>query len=211
LTPGAGGVTREPLIGLTPNDPTDSVRMCPVPTFRRLWQSSRPASATRRRVGHTWRRAGGRMGISARAVSTPRPTNWLRGVWQSKACGDGVASDPDAVHALVLDDVLGDYPHAPGSRRGNSSDSSAWIGMRRPGPSWALLHKLRRAMVRPDREPLKDQVEVDEAYIGGPEVGLHGGRELIHKALVVAAVWRCAGAPRAGSACRSSRTPRAGR
>ena len=51
-----------------------------------------------------------------------------------------------------------------------------------------MLHKLRGAMVRPGREPLKDKVEVDETYIGGPEAGLRGGRELIEKALVVGAV-----------------------
>jgi len=43
-------------------------------------------------------------------------------------------------------------------------------------------------MVRPDRELLHIEVEVDEAYIGGPEAGLRGGRALEEKALVVAAV-----------------------
>ena len=32
--------------------------------------------------------------------------------------------------------------------------------------AWAWLHKLRRAMVRPDRELLAGVVEVDEAFIG---------------------------------------------
>src|SRR5712691_4799183 len=41
--------------------------------------------------------------------------------------------------------------------------------------AWALLHKLRRAMVRPSREALKERVEVDETYVGGPEVGLKDG------------------------------------
>jgi transposase-like protein len=54
--------------------------------------------------------------------------------------------------------------------------------------AWAILHKLRRAMVRPDRERLKEKVEVDETYLGGPEVGLRGGRQLLDKALVVGAV-----------------------
>jgi hypothetical protein len=40
--------------------------------------------------------------------------------------------------------------------------------------AWALLHKLRRAMVNPEREALKDRVEVDETYLGGPEAGLKG-------------------------------------
>jgi transposase-like protein len=54
--------------------------------------------------------------------------------------------------------------------------------------AWALLHKLRRAMVSPDREALKEKVEVDEVFIGGPEAGLKGGRQLVDKVLVVAAV-----------------------
>jgi transposase-like protein len=33
--------------------------------------------------------------------------------------------------------------------------------------AWAWLHKLRRAMVRPDREMLHGVVELDEAFIGG--------------------------------------------
>jgi transposase-like protein len=62
------------------------------------------------------------------------------------------------------------------------------LGITRYETAWVMLHKLRRAMVRPEREPLHTEVEVDEAYVGGPEVGLRGGRVLEHKALVVAAV-----------------------
>lgn len=62
------------------------------------------------------------------------------------------------------------------------------LGSARYETAWVMLHKLRRAMVRPDREPLHTEVEVDEAYIGGPEAGLRGGRALENKALVVAAV-----------------------
>lgn len=62
------------------------------------------------------------------------------------------------------------------------------LGIGRYETAWVMLHKLRRAMVRPDRERLKEKVEVDETYIGGPEVGLKGGRQLVDKALVVAAV-----------------------
>lgn len=31
--------------------------------------------------------------------------------------------------------------------------------------AWILLHRLRRAMVRPSREQLKGLVEVDETYL----------------------------------------------
>jgi hypothetical protein len=36
------------------------------------------------------------------------------------------------------------------------------------------LHKLRSALVAPDREKLKGEVEVDDCYIGGPEEGKPG-------------------------------------
>jgi len=64
------------------------------------------------------------------------------------------------------------------------------LGIARYETAWAMLHKLRRAMGRPDREPLHTEVEVDEAYLGGPQAGLPGvtGRALENKALVVAAV-----------------------
>jgi ISXO2-like transposase domain len=62
------------------------------------------------------------------------------------------------------------------------------LGLARYETAWVMLHKLRRAMVRPARSPLHTEVEVDEAYIGSPEAGLRGGRALEQKALVVAAV-----------------------
>src|SRR3982751_2910986 len=37
--------------------------------------------------------------------------------------------------------------------------------------AWSWLHKLRKAMVRPDREPLAGRVEADETYVGGPRTG----------------------------------------
>ena len=62
------------------------------------------------------------------------------------------------------------------------------LGIARYETAWVMLHKLRRAMVGPDRAPLHTEVEVDEAYLGGPEAGLRGGRVLEDQALVVAAV-----------------------
>jgi hypothetical protein len=46
------------------------------------------------------------------------------------------------------------------------------------------LHKLRAALVAPDREPLHGEVEVDEGFIGGPEEG-RPGRGAETKSLVV--------------------------
>jgi len=53
--------------------------------------------------------------------------------------------------------------------------------------AWSWLHKLRRAMVRPDRDRLSGLVEVDETYVGGIEKGMPG-RKTEHKEIVVIAV-----------------------
>src|SRR5665648_264815 len=54
--------------------------------------------------------------------------------------------------------------------------------------AWAMLHRLRSVLIRPGRELLSGQVEVDETYIGGEEAGLAGGRARGKKALVAVAV-----------------------
>lgn len=61
------------------------------------------------------------------------------------------------------------------------------LGLKRYETAWMLLHKLRRATVAPERTPLRDEVEVDETYVGGPEEGVVG-REVETKVLVVGAV-----------------------
>jgi transposase-like protein len=49
--------------------------------------------------------------------------------------------------------------------------------------AWAWLHKLRAAMVDPNRKPLKEAIEVDESYIGGTEEGVVG-RQTEKKAIL---------------------------
>jgi len=53
--------------------------------------------------------------------------------------------------------------------------------------TWKWLHKLRRAMVRPGRDSLSGEVEVDEIIIGGVHAGKRG-RGAEGKELVLAAV-----------------------
>src|SRR3954469_4376728 len=53
--------------------------------------------------------------------------------------------------------------------------------------AWTWLHKIREAMVRPDRQPLAGRVEADETYVGGPRPG-RPGRGAAGKALVAGAV-----------------------
>lgn len=62
------------------------------------------------------------------------------------------------------------------------------LGIERHERAWMMLHKLRRAMVAPEREALNREVEVDEFYLGGPEQGLKGGRQRGKKVLCAAAV-----------------------
>ena len=45
------------------------------------------------------------------------------------------------------------------------------LGIRRYETAWLILHKLRRAMVAPERSLLRGPVEVDEFYVGGIEKG----------------------------------------
>jgi len=54
--------------------------------------------------------------------------------------------------------------------------------------AWAMLHRLRSVLVRPDRERLTGRVEVDETFIGGEEPGLSGGRAKGKKVLTGIAV-----------------------
>jgi transposase-like protein len=53
--------------------------------------------------------------------------------------------------------------------------------------AWAWLHKLRRAMVRPGRDRLAGNVEVDETYWGAAQAGVRG-RQTGKKALIAVAV-----------------------
>jgi Transposase zinc-ribbon domain/ISXO2-like transposase domain len=62
------------------------------------------------------------------------------------------------------------------------------LGLSRYETAWLILQKLRRAMIAPEREPLGDQVEVDEFYLGGLEEGRKGGRQRGKKTLVGVAI-----------------------
>jgi transposase-like protein len=86
---------------------------------------------------------------------------WFRAMWH-------VTSQKQGASALGLQRVLG-----------LGSYTTAW--------GW--LHKLRRAMVRPGRDRLNGEVEVDETFVGGLSEGMRG-RSREGKALVVIAAQR---------------------
>jgi len=62
------------------------------------------------------------------------------------------------------------------------------LGLSRYETAWLMLHKLRRAMIAPEREPLSGEVEVDEGFIGGRDPARRAGRDRVGKRLVVVAV-----------------------
>jgi transposase-like protein len=60
--------------------------------------------------------------------------------------------------------------HHPGI---SAKQLSRQLGLRYE-TAWLILQKLRRAMVAPERSPLRVEVEVDECWIGGVEPGKQG-------------------------------------
>ena len=86
-------------------------------------------------------------------------TTWFRAMWH-------VTSQKNGISALGLQRVLG-------------------LGSYKT--AWAMLHKLRRAMVRPGRERLQGIVEVDETYWGDEEAGVKGRRTQDRALIIVAA------------------------
>lgn len=59
------------------------------------------------------------------------------------------------------------------------------LGISRYETAWLMLHKLRRAMVAPERQPLAAEVEIDEAFVGGRDSQRRGGRQRDAKAALV--------------------------
>ena len=85
-------------------------------------------------------------------------TMWFRAIWW-------VTSQKTGSSALGLQRILG-------------------IGSYKT--AWAWLHKIRRAMVRPDQDRLSGKIEVDETYWGTSESTVRG-RQIDKKALIVIA------------------------
>jgi hypothetical protein len=64
------------------------------------------------------------------------------------------------------------------------------LGISKYKTAWFLLHRLRRGMVRENRDPISGVVEADETHVGGPAEG-HRGRGVAkasHTSLVIGAV-----------------------
>ncbi|MBN1419522.1 MAG: IS1595 family transposase [Planctomycetes bacterium] len=84
---------------------------------------------------------------------------WFRAIWY-------VTSRPERVSALGLQRALGLGSYVT---------------------AWAWLYRLRQAMLRPSLERLKGTVEVDKAYLGGLQDGVHALRTEPNAVIAVAA------------------------
>ena len=113
-------------------------------------------------------------------------------------CGDDFRGDAKAAAALVPGDVVRDEPEAWGQCPGSAKDTWSW---QLPDGAWTWLHKLRRAMVRPGRDLLEGDVEVDETYLGGRETGLIGRKTNKKSIVAIAAEVRDRGTGRIRMAC----------
>lgn len=68
------------------------------------------------------------------------------------------------------------------------------LGLGSYDTAWSWLHKLRRAMVRPGRDQLTGEVEVDETYVGGKGTKIRG-RGAKRKTIVAIAAEVCGRGP----------------
>ena len=115
-----------------------------------------------------------------------------RRLWQCKDCGRQTSATAGTVmHKTHLPLTLWFWAaylvatHGPGI---SALQLQRQLGISRYETAWMILHKLRRAMVAPERELLSGEVEVDEGFLGGRDTDLRGGRQRDGKPLVGVAV-----------------------
>ena len=125
-------------------------------------------------VRRLWAKTSATAGTIFHRSHTPLST-WFAAIWF-------VTSQKNGVSARGLQDALGFGSYET---------------------AWAWLHKLRRAMVRPERELLRGVVELDQSFLGGRSHGRLGGST--EKAPITIAVERLPSGRLGRGAARSGR------
>jgi hypothetical protein len=112
-------------------------------------------------------------------------------LWQCKDCAQQTSATAGTVmhktHTPLRTWFWAAYlvaTHHPGI---SAKQLQRQLALSRYETAWLILHKLRRAMVAPEREPLQHEVEIDECWIGGVGPGIKG-REAGDKTLVAVAI-----------------------
>src|SRR5207237_2443915 len=101
--------------------------------------------------------------------------------YQGSVAGGTIFQDTRQPLALLVRAALWVTSHKNGA---SAMGLQRVLGLKSYKTAWTWLHKLRRAMVRPDRDRLTGRVEVDETYVGGLEEGVRG-RETERKAVII--------------------------
>ena len=112
-----------------------------------------------------------------------------RGLWECAACHYQVSLTAGTVlhktHTGLHLWFWAAYLMTTGTPGISARQLQRQLGLSRYETAWTMLHKLRRAMVNPERTVLTGEVEVDECEVGGREAGRRGGRNLTAKAVQV--------------------------
>jgi hypothetical protein len=96
--------------------------------------------------------------------------------------------DLSSLAYAVVNLVRGDLVRYLAEERMSARGLQDALGFGSYETAWAWLHKLRRAMVRPERELLSGVVELDQSFLGGRSHGKPGGAS--EKAPITIAVER---------------------
>jgi transposase-like protein len=113
-----------------------------------------------------------------------------RGLWLCRACRHQVSVTAGTIFQdshLPLSTWFRAMWHVTSQKHGASAlGLQRVLGLGSYRTAWAMLQKLRRAMVRPGRDRLQGAVEVDETYWGSEEEGVIG-RLTYRKSLILVA------------------------
>jgi predicted RNA-binding Zn-ribbon protein involved in translation (DUF1610 family) len=122
-----------------------------------------------------------RASIRSRSTKAVIAVRHRRRLWQCRGCG----KQTSATAGTILDHTrlaLSVWFYAAflmaTDKRGVSAillDRQLDLGNHKT--AWFALHKMRRAMVNPNRSKLHGIVEIDGTYVGGYQPGLKGGRQ----------------------------------
>jgi len=119
------------------------------------------------------------------------PTEMSRGLLRCRACGRQVSLTAGTIfqdtHKPLRQWFLAMWFITSQKNGVSALGLQRGLGLGSYRTAWTWLHKLRRAMIRPGRDDLHGEVEVDETYVGAPEEGTRG-RQTASKAIIAIAI-----------------------
>ena len=108
-----------------------------------------------------------------------------RRLWQCKSCAYQVSVTAGTILHRTRTSLLTWFwaaywmtAHKPGL---SALQLQHMLGLPSYATAWLILHKLRRAMVNANREPLAGTVKIDETFIGGEQLGLRADAVGLHR------------------------------